>query len=246
MRENFEAMSAERKLLVFTVLVAGFATFGPFGTYESLTFWSRLVFWSVIIAAVGFLMHVGISFALIAPSLSRFKRALRIGIGVMVGAVPSVGVVIFGYRVMVGPGLGADAFPFLWAQVASISWLAAMFEYREPPAAGEATPPAPVRTRFHKRLPDGEDHDIISLSMSDHYAEVTTTRGTHLVLIRMADAIAELDGLPGFRIHRSHWIARAHLKEVVTRSKKSFAMLSDGRQLPVSKTYLDAIAAAAD
>jgi DNA-binding LytR/AlgR family response regulator len=46
------------------------------------------------------------------------------------------------------------------------------------------------------------------------------------------------------RIHRSHWIARDHLSKVVTRNKKSFAVMSDGRELPISKTYLGAVTAA--
>jgi len=241
MRENFVALVTERKLIVFIFLVGSFSLFGPFGTYQVLEVWERLVFWSLIMAAIGFFMHVAVSIALASPTMTALPRWLRIGIGAMTAAIPGAAVVVFVFRVMIAPTMGADAFPLLWFQVASIGWVACLFEYRE---IRQSDAPKLVRTRFHKRLPEGEEHDIVSISMSDHYAEVTTTTGTHLVLVRMADAIDELEGVLGHRIHRSHWVAKAHLDELLTQNKKTFAVLSDGRKLPVSKTYAEAVSSA--
>ncbi|MCU4653333.1 LytTR family transcriptional regulator [Roseibacterium sp. SDUM158016] len=246
MRENFLSLVTERKILVFVVLVAGFAAFGPFGTYEGLSLWSRVVFWAVIMSAIGLMMHTSVSIALPAPSLARFPRAVRLGFAAMLAAVPGVAVVIFVFRVMVEPTMGADAFPYLWFQVASIGWIACLFEYREVAVDRPTAGPAVVATAFNKRLPPGEVHDIVSISMMDHYAEVTTPRGKHLVLIRLSDAMAELEGLPGLRIHRSHWIALKHLEAVAGSAKKPVAVLSDGRELPISKTYLDDVLAQLD
>ncbi|WP_293441494.1 hypothetical protein [Planktotalea sp.] len=39
---------------------------------------------------------------------------------------------------------------------------------------------------------------------------VTTTLGSEMILMRMADAIDLLDGIAGVQTHRSHWAAQAH------------------------------------
>jgi hypothetical protein len=65
----------------------------------------------------------------------------------------------------------------------------------------------------------------------DHYVEVTTTGGQHMLLMRLTDAIDELDDLPGERIHRSHWAAAAHLRRIARRGQKQVVLLSDGRDL---------------
>ena len=43
------------------------------------------------------------------------------------------------------------------------------------------------------------------LKMADHYVEAFTTAGSTLVLMRFADAVSELEGADGLRVHRSYW-----------------------------------------
>ena len=52
---------------------------------------------------------------------------------------------------------------------------------------------------------------LIYLKTADHYVEAFTTAGSTLVLMRFADAVAELDGAGGLRVHRSYWVARRHV-----------------------------------
>jgi len=73
--------------------------------------------------------------------------------------------------------------------------------------------------------------------MQDHYAEVTTTKGTSLTLIRLSDAIELLEGWPGARIHRSHWIAKRFVKR---NGRRVAVRLSNGKHLPIGNTYLKA------
>ena len=48
----------------------------------------------------------------------------------------------------------------------------------------------------------------IALQGEDHYVRIHTALGSELVLMRLGDAIQELDGLEGERVHRSWWVAR--------------------------------------
>ncbi|MGB3247250.1 MAG: LytTR family DNA-binding domain-containing protein [Sulfitobacter sp.] len=100
----------------------------------------------------------------------------------------------------------------------------------------------PVRTRFHGRLKP-ELGQVVSLSMQDHYVEVTCENGTDLILMRLSDAIAELDGLKGLRTHRSHWVALEAVKGVERNGAKLKVILKGGRVLPVSATYADHVIA---
>jgi DNA-binding LytR/AlgR family response regulator len=220
----------DRKLIVFTGLVGGFTILGPFGTYEILGLWERLIFWTLMITGIGALMHFSIVLLIESRGLARVPRPVRIALGAAIAAVPGVALIIFFTGYFFPAPVEPAAFPMLWGQVAAIGAVAGIVEYR-PPAP---TPPEPerlVQTRLHRRLPQGEDHDIVSLTVRDHYVEVTTTTGRHMLLMRLTDAIDELDDLPGERLHRSHWAAAAHLERFERRGQKQVVFLSDGRNL---------------
>jgi DNA-binding LytR/AlgR family response regulator len=244
MREKMGGLVTDRKLLVFVGLVAGFTILGPFGTYEILGLWERLIFWALLMTGIGGLMHFCIVLSLEGQMTARLPRPARIALGAAIAAVPSVALILFFTGYFFPNPVNADAFPMLWAQVAAIGSVAGIVEYRPSPATRSTKiHTGPVETRLHRRLPDETVHDIVSLTVRDHYVEVTTTAGRHMVLMRLTDAIEELDDLPGERLHRSHWAAAAHLTRLERRGQKQVVYLSDGRDLPVSKSYVDAVTA---
>ena len=79
--------------------------------------------------------------------------------------------------------------------------------------------------------------------MSDHYVEVVTTVGRCTILMRLADAVAEL-GDQGVRVHRSYWVAYAHVEGWTKRNQRTLLRLTGGNTVPVSRTYLSAMQAA--
>nr|WP_255714076.1 LytTR family DNA-binding domain-containing protein [Pelagibacterium xiamenense] len=62
--------------------------------------------------------------------------------------------------------------------------------------------------------------------------------------MRLADAIAETDGVAGLQIHRSHWVAASAVAGLERRNGKTFVALRSGALLPVSRSYLAAARAA--
>ena len=93
---------------------------------------------------------------------------------------------------------------------------------------------------FLRRLPVDLGKNIISLEAQDHYVNVTTGKGSILVLIRLTDAIEELEGLEGLeglRIHRSHWVANTAITRTLRKNGKLLVELTNGTTLPVSRTY---------
>ena len=109
----------------------------------------------------------------------------------------------------------------------------------DPAPPGPAEAPAPPR--LSDRLPpELRGAPILSLSMQDHYVEVMTAAGPHLLLMRLSDAVDLLDGVPGARVHRSHWVSARALSALEREGRRHAAVLRDGRRLPVSQSYLRA------
>ena len=106
----------------------------------------------------------------------------------------------------------------------------------------EEQPEAPG-SHFFRRLPSELGRDLVYLKMSDHYLEVFTTAGHTVLLMRLGDAVAELEGL-GMRVHRSYWVGNGHLERLVRRGRRRLLRLTGGHDVSVSRTYLAAVEAA--
>jgi hypothetical protein len=109
------------------------------------------------------------------------------------------------------------------------------------PAAGEAasgTEPA----RFLQRLPPKlRGSRLFAVESEDHYLRLHTSRGQDLILMRLSDALAELEGLEGAQTHRSWWVARDGYDGAERSDGRAVLRLKDGTEAPVSRTYARAL-----
>ncbi len=108
--------------------------------------------------------------------------------------------------------------------------------------AAAANAPAP---RFLDRLPAKlRGAQLHAVSAEDHYLRLHTSKGQDLILMRLSDAVAELEGIEGARTHRSWWVA----KEAVTGARRgdgrATLSLKGGVEAPVSRAYAGALRAA--
>lgn len=257
MREIAVVFDPERKLFLYFGVVFIAVGVGPFGTYDAMGFWQRTVFWTLDILG-GLILIVPILHVFYHSRLVAFiPSPLRFLVGVALGVIPATAYITVLYSTM-GDGLQIPAsFPLLYVQVTIFSAILLLTEYilwplvfgtgdAPDPEPGDRTgptgPPNPVmpeRIRLVERLPaDVAGGAIISISMQDHYAEVTTTTGKALVLIRLSDAMDLLDGHPGTQIHRSHWVARDFVDKIEKSGRRMEMVLTDGRRLPVGNTFL--------
>ena len=108
---------------------------------------------------------------------------------------------------------------------------------------GPPQPLTPQQERFHDRLSRAVSRDVVYLEMNDHYVNVCTTGGSCLVLMRFADAVADLGAL-GMQVHRSYWVAHRHMLRTVRRERRTMLRVTGGRDLPISRPYLPAVRAA--
>ena len=103
---------------------------------------------------------------------------------------------------------------------------------------------AGLQARFLYRLPPEVGRDVIYLKVSGHYITVVTTAGAGILLMRFADAVAELEGA-GMQVHRSFWVAFRHVTAVEQREGRTVVCLTGGEVVPVSRTFVAAVRAAA-
>ena len=107
-----------------------------------------------------------------------------------------------------------------------------------PPAEASDQPAAPAEAstaRLMERLSPEMGTTILALENEDHYVRVHTALGSELVLIRMRDAVAELDGVDGAQVHRSWWVARDAIADVAREGRNVRMELSNGLHAPVSR-----------
>ena len=109
-----------------------------------------------------------------------------------------------------------------------------------PPAAPAAGHEGGPQARFLDRLPVALGRDVVYLKVRSHYVNVVTSAGSGALLMRFADAVAEL-GDQGMQVHRSYWVARRHVVGIERRAERTVLLLTGGEEVPVSRTYLAAV-----
>lgn len=96
----------------------------------------------------------------------------------------------------------------------------------------------PVGYKFLNRLPKNIGQNLLCLSMEDHYVRAHTDKGDALILMRMADAIAELEDYAGTQVHRSWWVAYSAIVKTGREKRRHFVHLTNGMDVPVSQTHI--------
>lgn len=215
---------------------------GPFGTYASMRAPVRLVYWGLVLGGA-------------VPVASLCRRAARswlIGSGRWWRAL----IVSALFATVYAPIVYLITF---WLEARGLStivpirvmWIAAFLSSVSESAIWllmKGVPPVPapasnaVSARLLGRLGAEHPGPILALSVRDHYVVVTTAQGQTSLLMRFADAMAELDGVAGMQVHRSHWVAFAAVRGVARAGGKTFLQLVDGRLVPVSRSYMEAVA----
>ena len=113
-----------------------------------------------------------------------------------------------------------------------------------PPPADAPEGAGPVET-FLSRLPlKFRQAELHAVSSEDHYLRVHTSLGEELILMRLADAVRELDGGGGLQVHRSWWVAKAAVRDVKRQGGKVSLVLPSSKEAPVSRTFTAEVKAA--
>lgn len=143
-------------------------------------------------------------------------------------------------------------FMMVWviaAAMTSVGWM--MDRVLNPPEAamvalspsGASTPPAEERIRaFLRRLPGRfTGARLLAVSSEDHYLRVHTDRGSELILMRLSDAVAELDGAGGMQVHRSWWVMNTAVEGTRGKDGKLELLLPGGIMVPGARSRMEEV-----
>jgi DNA-binding LytR/AlgR family response regulator len=101
-------------------------------------------------------------------------------------------------------------------------------------AISASAQPPKFLDRLPLKLRGGE---VWAVEAEDHYLRLHTSRGQDLILMRLSDAIDELEGIEGAQVHRSWWVARDAITAAARGDGRATLTLKDGAEVPVSRTY---------
>jgi LytTr DNA-binding domain len=220
------------------------AYLAPFGSGNA-TVTQRYVYWPVVTLG-GTLIGILISCMIDAvvgrehrrPVLSTLLTALVLTPPDTL-FVAVVAHAIFGEHVMTYASLLGPVFLLSLAMTA-LNYLAGRSRSSQSsPAAQPPAAPPSVEARFLERLPFRlKGAQIYAVQAEDHYLRVHTSRGSELILMRLSDAVAELDEIEGAQTHRSWWVARDAVADVRRGNGRANLVLPDGIEVPVSRSTL--------
>lgn len=238
--------------LSWAAITALLAISGPFGTFDRMSLAARLADFALV---VGICIAWGVAARIVVqrlyPDLGFWAASLLvIGFSALVLAIPIRALVWGGDadRSGMAPPLPTMALLILIFGVAAtvLRWALTRELPSDPsgtvpadvPLQSPAFPAAPL-PRLIERLPPDLRAPLIRVSGRNHYVEVATEYGAARILLRLSDALSELGGVDGARVHRSHWVAARAVIRSERGGGKQVLVLSDGSRVPVSRNYQD-------
>ncbi|ATC23332.1 DNA-binding response regulator [Caulobacter vibrioides] len=110
------------------------------------------------------------------------------------------------------------------------------------PVETHAAPVGAAAPRFLERLPVKlRGAELHAVEAQDHYLRLHTSRGQDLILMRLSDAVAELEGIEGAQTHRSWWVAKSAVEDARRADGRATLRLKGGLEAPVSRAYAKAL-----
>lgn len=246
LREITKSITSSKFWIGLFGVVCVLAVSAPFDSGDVFNLVQRFFYWGAIAATTFFLgFFINLSVSLLIEKHTDKRLISRIVSSVLAGIAVGIWVYFINTYVLslIEPSWIDFSIFTLTCVVIAGSVSALMFILNDTITEIENTIKPSTKTKsqssFYKRLPKKLGTDIISLNAQDHYVEVTTPKGKELVLIRLSDAIAELEDIEGEQIHRSWWISKKHLADTKRKNGRLYLVLSNQNEIAVSRSYLE-------
>ena len=227
-----------RGLVVAGVAGLFLALAGAFGTGDR-PFLLRLVYWMAMMG-LGYVWGAFVTGQYFRDGKRRTgNRWLDALVSASIIAAPFTVVVWAASTTMFGSHIPPAGLPVLFLTVLIVSLAMVVINMLiEAPLDSVTTHAAPAPPKFLDRLPlKLRGAEVWAVEAEDHYLRLHTSRGQDLILLRLADAVAELEGIEGAQVHRSWWVARDAITDAKRGDGRAMLTLKDGAQVPVSRTY---------
>lgn len=236
-----------RSVAVVAALGAFLTFTNPFSATGSLPYWGGFFYWTLLVGEGWFggsWIAAGIKRAFPRVNLIANRIIATVLVALMVSA--TIILIQLAIRQPMSPSYWPTLFGLVLGisvGVAAVSWLVdRAFADQRPGAVTHAAPNGVQPVRFAERLPAKLKGAVIyAVSAEDHYLRLHTSKGADLILMRLSDAIAELEGLEGAQTHRSWWVARDAVESTRRDGDKFVLVLKGGVEAPISRPNVRAL-----
>ena len=222
---------------VLTSLAAALA--GPFGTYNSQPFMLRLGYWAFVI---GVSVPVGAIIRVLWQQFLGDKKewvedlfvvvTLTVVFGPML-VLLNLGMILHTDHPAIDWRLSVVATFFVGAAIVGIGRV--MRSSAEDSASGEMTR---RRDRLFDRINAPEGVRLTKVSSDNHYIKIRTDdNAEHRILMRLRDAVTEIDVEDGIWAHRSHWVALKQVQSIEIVNGKEVLKMRHGCDVPIGPKY---------
>lgn len=234
-----------REAGIFTAAAVFLSLVGPFDATSGMPIWVVFLYWFSLIALGSYSAEAAkeaLSRAFPDLPLALQLLLLSVAAGIAVtAAVFAIETFAIGRRIPLS--YAPNIFGFVMIISAAMTGIGYMADKSilAPPPVDAPEGAGPVET-FLSRLPlKFRQAQLYAVSSEDHYLRVHTSLGDELILMRLADAVRELEGGGGLQVHRSWWVSKTAVREARRASGKLALTLVSGKEVPVSRTYLPAV-----
>lgn len=231
-------------------VVAVLAISGPFETVNTLNLAQRFAYWLPISVGSYFIALYFGALAFARAELFGWKQPFPCIASAVTAGIP-VGLFVYFVNTLIVGNMAGGWGDFFYIQMVSIvittsgSFLHNMLcqervLHSDAPKEShnvDLTPTLDCASipSIMDRLSPQNRGEIYFIRAQDHYVEVSTSRGKELILMRFSDAISELSTTAGKQVHRSWWVSKAAVTEVVHDGDRVCLALKGGCNAPVSR-----------
>jgi hypothetical protein len=193
---------------------------------------------------IGFAVGFAAARRLVPPAWFRRKLwaaalAIASAVTLPIGAVQLGCAVILNHQ-RLNWSLAGHVLPTVFVNALVMTGLA--FLVRRPMTQTHAAAAGAPAPKFFAHLPTKlKGAELFAVEAEDHYLRLHTSLGQDLILMRLADAIEELEGVEGAQTHRSWWVARAAVTSAERFDGRAVLTLKDGSEAPVSRGFAKAL-----
>jgi hypothetical protein len=235
-----------KTLIINLVIGTALAFLGPFGSY-SLDIVSRLLYWIVSINIGYFIYHIShklVSWYFVGKTI---HFALQSIVLAFIASIPLTFLIIFTTYYFISPEVNLkNSYLFFFPQVMLLGLIIdALIHYIHMPNNLQSPTSEQNTLRsghvFLQRLNSKIGTKLICFVMEDHYLHIYTQEGSQMILMRMKDALRELQEYDGQQVHRSWWVANDEISKAIKSGRKTVLIMSNGQDVPVSRNYLPTI-----
>jgi DNA-binding LytR/AlgR family response regulator len=230
--EDWQIVVASMGAGVFLALAGAFES-GTIPLIARIGYWAFLMGLGAVVGTV--IGHF------LAPRRWLAERPIAAGAVIGVSLSLPMSLVVAGANALLNHkpfDLRVAAIVFPSVLIVSLAMTAISYLLHRRPIETHAAPAGAPPAKFLERLPGKlKGADVWAVEAEDHYLRLHTSRGQDLILMRLSDALRELQGIEGAQTHRSWWVAKDAVTDVERGEGRAVLTLKDGTIAPVSRGF---------